>query len=196
EVPGLGPGGMAISVGGLQLAGLYALLGRDTAAVGGLAQVDMRLGGTRSMPTLRGNLIVTGPRFRDASPPLVRGSYDYRDRVFRGNLAFWRLGEPVLEVDARLPLDLALASREQRRLPGPIEIHAFADSADLSILEAFTTSVQETTGAMSLDLGITGTWAAPSLTGSAQVHEGRTSIPALGVRYGPIRGSATFAGDA
>src|SRR5690606_13571367 len=43
EVPGLGPGGMEISVVGLQLADLYALLGRDTAAVGGLAQVDMRL---------------------------------------------------------------------------------------------------------------------------------------------------------
>ncbi|HRP08804.1 MAG TPA: translocation/assembly module TamB domain-containing protein, partial [Gemmatimonadales bacterium] len=195
DVPGLGPGGMEISVVGLQLADLYALLGRDTAAVGGLAQLDMRLGGTRNSPTLRGNLIVTGPRFRDASPPLLRGSYDYRDRILQGNLAFWRLGEPVLEIDARLPFDLALAAREQRRLPGPIEIRAFADSADLSILEAFTTSMQETTGAMSLDLGITGTWASPRLEGSAQVHQGRTSIPALGVRYGPIQGSADFAGD-
>ncbi len=195
DVPGMGPGGMEISVVGLQLADLYAVLGRDTAAVSGLAQVDMRLGGTRNAPTLRGNLIVTAPRFRDASPPLLRGSYDYRDRVLQGNVAFWRLGEPVLEVDARLPFDLALAPREQRRLPGPIEIHAFADSADLSILEAFTTSVRSTTGAMSVDLGITGTWAAPALVGSAEVYQGRTSIPALGVRYGPIQGSASFAGD-
>ncbi len=194
-LPGVGTGELEASIIGLDLADIYAVLGRDTSEVGGLAQLDFRLGGTRNAPLLRGNAMVTGPRFGAATPPLLRAAYDYADNTARANVTFWRLGEPVLEVDANVPFDLALAARENRRLPGPIEIRATADSAELALLEAFTTSIRSTTGAMSLDLTIGGTWDEPELAGDAAVYLGRTTIPNLGVRYGPIQGRATFAGD-
>jgi translocation and assembly module TamB len=139
--------------------------------------------------------MVTGPVFGEATPPLLRATYDYVDQVLRSNITFWKLGEPVLEVDARVPFDLALASRERRRLPGELEIRATADSADLSLMEAFTPSIRSTTGTMSLDLGVTGSWETPRLEGFFAVNEGRTTIPVLGVRYGPIQGRAVFVGD-
>lgn len=194
-VPGSGTAELSASVIGLDLADIYAVMGRDTAEVGGIAQVDFRLSGTRNAPLLRGNAMVTGPRFGEANPPLLRAAYDYADRTARANVAFWRLGEPVLEIDATVPFDLALAPRTQRRLPGPIEIRATADSAELAIIEAFTNSVRSTTGAMSLDLTVGGTWDDPRLSGTAAVYDGRTTIPNLGVRYSPIRGTATFDGD-
>jgi autotransporter translocation and assembly factor TamB len=195
NIPGTGTGELEASIVGLELSDIYAMLGRDTTQMAGLAQADFRLGGTRTSPTLRGNAMVTGPVFGEATPPLLRATYDYVDQVLRANLTLWKLGEPVLEADATLPFDLALAPRAQRRLPGPIAIHAIADSAELSLIEAFTPSVRSTTGTMSLDLGVTGTWETPRLEGFFAVNEGRTTIPALGVRYGPIRGRATFMGD-
>jgi hypothetical protein len=195
NVPGLGTGELEASIVGLELSDIYALLGRDTTQMAGLAQADFRLGGTRTSPTLRGNAMVTGPVFGEATPPLLRATYDYVDQMLRSNITFWKLGEPVLEVDASLPFDLALASRQRRRLPGPIEIRATADSAELSLIEAFTPSIRSTTGTMSLDLGVTGTWEAPRLEGFFAVNEGRTTIPVLGVRYGPIQGRAAFVGD-
>ena len=195
NVPGLGAGALEASIVGLELTDVYALLGRDTTQMAGLAQADFRLGGTRMSPTLRGNAMVTGPVFGEATPPLLRATYDYVDQVLRSNVTFWKLGEPVLEVDARVPLDLALASRARRRLPGDIDIRATADSADLSLIEAFTPSIRSTTGTMSLDLGVTGSWEAPKLKGFFAVNEGRTTIPVLGVRYGPIQGRAVFVGD-
>lgn len=195
QVPGGGSGELDASIVGLELRDIYALLGRDTTRIAGQAQVDLRLGGSRENPTIRGNAMLTGLRIGESAPPLVRAAYDYRDRVLQANLRFWKLGESVLEVDAEVPYDLALAPRERRRLGGALEIRAYADSADLAILEAFTPSVRNTTGAMALDLAITGTWDAPQLEGTAAVLEGRTTIPNLGVRYGPIDGGATFAGD-
>ena len=195
NVPGSGEGELEASIVGLELSDVYALMGRDTSAMSGLAQADFRLGGTRESPTLRGNAMITGPVFGEATPPLLRATYDYVDRTLRSNITFWKLGEEVLLVEATVPFDLALAARTQRRLPGPIEIRALADSADFSLLEAFTPSMRSTTGTMSLDLGVTGTWDDPQLDGFFAVNQGRTSIPALRVRYGPIQGRATFAGD-
>lgn len=195
EVPGVGAGELTASIVGLDLADVYAILRRDTSAVGGLASADFRLGGTRNAPTLRGNAMVTGPTFRDANPPLVRAAFDYRDQRLRSNVTFWKLGDPVLEVDVDVPYDLALAGREDRTLPGEITIRATADSADLVILEAFTNSIRSTRGWMALDLGVAGTWDDPRLVGTMSVADGRMTIPNLGVRYGPIFGAARFAGD-
>ncbi|MEO8478502.1 MAG: translocation/assembly module TamB domain-containing protein [Gemmatimonadota bacterium] len=195
SVPGRGDGELDLIAVGVNLADLYALAQRDTTAVRGVASIDARLSGSRASPRLRGNAMVTGPIFRDVQPPLARAVFDYRDELLRSNITFWKTGSPVLEVDASLPFDLALASRAERRLPGPIEIHAYADSADLSILQALTPSVEDTRGAVSLDLQVDGTWDAPVLAGNLEIIEGRMTLPSLGVRYGPIFGRARFVGD-
>lgn len=195
SVPGRAAGELEASVVGLDLTDVYALLQRDTSAVSGLVSADVRLGGTRTAPLLRGNAMLTGPVFRDVTPPLARAVFDYREQLLRSNVTFWKTGAPVLEVDVALPFDLALASRAERRLPGPIEIRALADSADLSLLQALTTNLTQTRGALDLDLAIGGTWAAPRLDGTLDVIEGRMTLPSLNVRYGPIFGHARFTGD-
>jgi hypothetical protein len=195
SVPGEAPGELDASLVGLDLRDIYAMLARDTSALNGFAALDLRLGGTLQAPTFRGNASVTGLVIGDTRPPLSRAAFDYVDRRLRSRLALWKTGEPILEVDLSLPLDLALAPRAERKLPGPLEIRATADSADLAILEAFTTSVRNSRGALGLDLQVSGGWGAPRLDGTVAVYEGRTTIPALNVRYGPIIGRGRFTGD-
>lgn len=195
SVPGTGDGELEASLVGLDLGDIYAMLARDTSAVAGFAALDVRLSGTRERPSFRGNASVTGLVIGETRPPLSRAAFDYQDRRLRSRLALWKTGEPILEVDLSLPLDLALAPRAERKLRGPLEIRATADSADLAILEAFTTSVRSSRGALGLDLQVAGEWGAPRLDGSVAVYEGRTTIPALNVRYGPIIGAGHFTGD-
>ncbi len=195
-VPGTSVGDLVLQVVALDLADIYGLLAQDTSAVRGLASIDLRLGGTRESPTLRGNATVTGPVFRDARPPLARAVFDYRDQLLRSNIAFWTTGEPVLEVDMSLPYDLALVSREDRKVAGPLEIRAFADSAELALIEAMTPSVAGSRGVMSLDLQVGGSWASPSLEGTFALRDGGLILPDLNVAYSPINAKARFEGNA
>lgn len=188
-------GALDISAVGIDLLDVYALAQQDTTAVHGSVSLDARLSGSRDAPQLRGNAMVTGPIFGDVHPPLARAVFDYREELLRSNVTFWKTGAPVLEVDLSLPFDLALAPRDQRRLPGPISLHAYADSADLAILQALTPEIRDTRGTISLDLQVDGSWDAPRLAGALDVSEGRMTIPELGVRYGPMFGHARFVGD-
>ncbi|MBA2292102.1 MAG: translocation/assembly module TamB domain-containing protein [Gemmatimonadales bacterium] len=194
-VPGESEGELRASIVGLNLADVFAVLYSDSLLGSGLASLDFRLAGTKLLPTLRGNLSVTGPVLGDVRPPMLRGAFDYRAQRLRSNLAFWKTGEQVLEIDLSLPFDLALTGRPTRRLPGPIEVTALADSADLSLLEAFTPSIRNARGVLKVDMHGSGTWDSPRLDGTVAIVEGRMTLPDLGVRYGPINGVARFSGD-
>jgi translocation and assembly module TamB len=195
SVPGTEPGDLTASIVGLQLNDIFDLISTDSSLVSGLASLDVHLSGTRNEPVLRGSAGLAGPVFGEVRAPMVRAAFDYQSQRLRSRLTFWRSGDPILEVDLSLPYDLALARRSERKLDGPLEITARADSADLLVLEALTTSVRDVRGTMMLDLRASGTWAAPRLDGSMEMHQGRMTIPSLGVRYGPIEGAARFSGD-
>ncbi len=195
SLPGSGDGDLGASIVGLKVADIYSLLQQDTTAVGGLASVDFRLGGSREAPTLRGNASITGPVSGDVRAPLVHAAFDYRARRLRSNVTFWSTGDPILDVEVSLPYDLALAKREERRLAGPISITAQADSIDLAVLEALLPGTRNTHGSMRLNFAASGTWDAPRLLGDVRLRDAEMTIPGLGVRYSGSNGAARFTGD-
>jgi len=195
SVPGSAPGDLTVSLVGLQLNDIADLFSADSSAASGLASLDIHLTGTRDQPVLRGSASVAGAVFGDVRAPLARAAFDYDAQRLRSRLTFWRTGDPILEVDLSLPYDLALARRNDRKLAGPLEITARADSVDLLVLEAFTPSIRDTRGTLFLDLQATGSWVEPRLDGAMAIHQGRMTIPSLGVRYGPMEGAVRFSGD-
>jgi hypothetical protein len=194
-IPRQGSGEVTARVLGVELRDLYNLLQRDTAGIAGFVALDARLGGTARAPALRGSGTLTGARFGDFHAPLIRTAFDYRDRQLQANLTFWRTGVPVVEVDARLPLDLALGGVASRQLPGPLSIVARGDSVDLAIVEAFTPNLRRVTGQLDLDARIEGEWDRPRLAGTVRVRDGAVTVPDLGVRYEKIGGTIRLAGD-
>jgi translocation and assembly module TamB len=132
---------------------------------------------------------------RDFRSPFVQGVFDYRDQRLDANLLLWRTGARVLQVEARLPLDLALKEVERRQLPGELYIHAEADSVNLALLEAFTPAVRRVEGLLKTDVEITGSWDAPRMAGTLDVFNGAATLPSLGVRYGYMNGHFNFQGD-
>ena len=177
------------------LVGLYALLERDTAGVGGTVTATVGLSGTRASPISSGSFSLSNGAFGEFRAPFVDGTFDYHDRRLRGALHLWRSGQQILDVRTYLPLDLALEPVPRRLLPDTLSVGAKADSVDLSVLEALTPSLQRVTGVFSADLGIAGTWDAPRLRGELQIASAAATIPTLSVRYEDVDGRLALSGD-
>lgn len=197
-VPHRGEGQLGVRVFGLDLRDVSALLQRDTVDLRGLLSADLEVGGTASAPVIRGTAALTGPVFGDFRSPLVQAAVLYRDEELQSGLRFWRTGRPVIEASTRLPLDLAWRRTRvgSRQLPGALRITARADSMDLALLEAFSSNLRRMRGRLDLDVAVGGTWDKPALGGSVTIAGGGATVPSLGVRYGPIDGRLSLAGDA
>ena len=196
-VPNRSEGSLDIRVYGFDLRDVYAVLQRDTAQIKGTVLLDLRVGGTAMAPVIRGTGSLTGPVFGDFRAPLVRTALLYEKQRLNANLAFWRTGQPIMDVGAILPLDLAWRGERHgsRQLPGDLAIRARADSMDLAILEAFTRNLRRVRGTLVADVFVNGSWDAPRLGGSLGLVGGRATVPNLGVTYGPIDARVSLRGD-
>ena len=195
SLPSETAGAMTLEVLGLELSDLYALLQRDTTGVHGDLGLSMDIGGTSREPTFRGTVRLGEGRFGDFKSPFVLGVLNYAQRRLDANLNLWRTGENILEVEAHLPLDLGLSGVEQRRVGGPLQVRADADSVDLGILEALTPAFRRVRGRLAVDAEVDGTWEQPRLSGSIAVRNGAMAVPGLGVQFGSVEGRAVLQGD-
>ncbi len=195
SLPGDTPGKLDATVRGLDLLSVFGVVYRDSTALDGIGSLDLHLAGTREAPTFNGNATVISPVSGDAHFPTVMATFDYANERLHSDVSLWRTGLKVLNGSATLPLDLALAARDVRKLPGELQIAAAADSVDMVILEALLPGVTKPSGAMRLDLKGSGTWTAPTLEGVLAIQNGAMSIPSLNVRYAPINALAHFVKD-
>jgi hypothetical protein len=195
RVPGKAAGDLNVQLLGLDLHDLYGLLQRDTLGVGGEVELDLQAGGTAAAPTFRGLARLADARFGDFQSPFIQGALNYESRRLDANLDLWRTGENLLQVEAHLPLDLALSGVEKRQIDGPLSVRAHTDSVSLGLLEAITPAVTHVGGTLKADVQIEGTWAKPELAGKVDIVGGSMSLPGLGIRFGAIRGGVTLAGD-
>ncbi len=195
RIPDKASGDLTVHLLALDLHDLYGLLGRDTLGVGGELEVDLQLGGTAAAPTLRGQVRMADGRFGDFQSPFVQGALNYADRRLDANLDLWRTGENLLQVEAHLPLDLALRGAEKRQIEGPLSVRAHADSVSLGLLEAITPAVTHVGGTLKADVQVEGTWGRPRLAGALELKNGSMTLPGLGVRFGSVRGGALLDGD-
>lgn len=195
-VPDVGPVEGRLTVRGIPVAGLLAVVGLDTLGIGGRLSVDVAATGTRDHPRYHGTYEVAyDSSLTGAPPPEVAGSLAYDDGWLDGSLAMSRRGRAVIDAMAHLPLDLALRSIGGRLRPDTLVVQAKADRADLGALQALTSNVQELRGSFSANVGIRGTWESPQLQGRFQVDSGGVTIPSLNVRYENILGRFSLRGD-
>jgi autotransporter translocation and assembly factor TamB len=195
RIPGEAAGDLQVQLLGLDVHDVYGLLQRDTTGVHGEVELDLQIGGTAAAPTFRGLARLADARFGDFQSPFVQGVLNYESRRLDANLDLWRTGENLLQVEAHLPLDLALTGVEKRQIDGPLSVRAQSDSVSLGLLEAITPAVTHVGGTLKADVQVGGTWAAPRLAGAIDIQNGSMSLPGIGIRFGAVRGGATLEGD-
>lgn len=174
---------------------LYSLMQWDTTQVRGDLSLDLELTGTSANPIIRGGLAVADVGLEDFSAPFIQGSVRYEAHQLEASLDVWKTGTSVMQMETRLPLDLALTKVPRRQLPGPILFRAHSDSTDLAILEALTRAVRQVNGSLAVDAELGGTWEQPALNGFIALRDAGAYLPGLGVRYDNLDAKATLAGD-
>lgn len=194
-LPSRGPVAARLALDRFPLTGVYALLQRDTLGVAGSVTATVAVSGTRANPSYSGTYAFSEAAFGSFRAPVMDGSIEYANRRLNGELHLWRTGQPILDVTAHLPLDLALVDVQRRQLPDTLSVQARADSVDLGVLAAVTSTVQQVEGVFTADLGIGGTWDAPRLRGALVIRDAGATIPALNVRYDDMNGRLALRGD-
>lgn len=194
-IPRVGPGHLTGQIEGLGLADLWALAQHDVAGVSGRLSGTLDLSGTARSPVIDASLAMRDGVFGDFHAPYLEGHFSYGNRKLGGAVGLWRSGQQILNVNISLPVDLALRGARVRELPGPISVRATANAVDLSVVDAFSSLIRNAGGRLSADVGITGTWDNPQLTGTLSVADGAATFPSLGVRHQNLNGELTLSGD-
>ncbi|HEX5818387.1 MAG TPA: translocation/assembly module TamB domain-containing protein [Gemmatimonadales bacterium] len=195
RVPWKGEGDLQVEALGVQIRDLYALAQLDTSGVGGTVGVRVDMAGTDRAPRLNGSVSLEDFRMGESVGPFAEGLFNYADRTFEGGLVLWRTGESVLLVTAKAPIDLAFTKVKERKLPGPISLRARADSVDLALLEALSTSVQRVRGTLKADVRVEGTWAEPDLAGFVELQDAAMTVAGLNTRFTEMNARAELTGD-
>ena len=196
QLPFLGTGDLGVSLEGVPLTDVWALLQYDPEDVAGTISGTVRLHGTAADPLIGGKTALRDVEFRGFRAPYVDGTFSYVGRRLAGDFGLWRSGQRILGITLDLPVDLALrGAPANRELPGPLSIRVRADSVDLAFVGAMIPMARETSGRLSADVGIAGTWASPQLTGTLSVRDGAATFPALGIRHRDLFGQLSLSAD-
>jgi translocation and assembly module TamB len=187
-----GVGAAHLHVEGFPFAGVYALLQRDTLGAAGNIAVELMLRGSRRDPEYQGKFAIVPD---SVGAPSLDGTFSYAGRRLDAAASLKSDGHEVVGFSAHLPLDLALLRVARRQVPDTIAVRARADGADLSPVQAFTSSLRNVRGRLTADLGIRGTWDAPRLDGRMRIDSGGLDVPSLNVSWDGIAGRLRLGGD-
>ncbi len=195
DLPRRGPASATIGVQRLPVTGIAALLQFDTLGVGGELDGELSVSGTRRAPRLEGTFGLRDASVEGFRAPAIDGHVTYGERQVHITGEIRRGDHQLLELDARLPMDLALVDVPRRRLPDPLAIRLRTDSVDLAALEILTTTLRDLRGWLTADVRVAGTWDAPRLGGAIELGDASAFLPALNARYVGIRGRFSLSGD-
>lgn len=195
RLPFSGPARLSGSVDALAVQDVSLIFQQDYRETGGELSGTFELRGTAQRPQFELMALVRDGLYQGFRAPTVRAQLSYRDRELTGDVVLHRAGQEILRSDLSLPLDLAFTTVEQRLLPGPLRVRAVADGVDMAFLNATVPNIRAAEGTLTADIGITGGWEEPRLTGRVEVRDGAVSFPALGVRHEELNGALVLRGD-
>ncbi|MEP6689928.1 MAG: translocation/assembly module TamB domain-containing protein [Gemmatimonadaceae bacterium] len=180
----------------LPLADLGVLAQSAKPLGGWLDSLDLRLQGTTLDPTMRFRAVIDSARYGTVRMPRLAGSASYAKRMMIDTVRVTQSGAAVVTAAAALPLDLALAAVAERKVDGPLHVRIAADTVSLAVFSAVATQdVEPTSGTLSSDLDITGTWQAPHFAGRLQVANGVVHVPPLGVTFNRLNADLALMRD-
>ena len=163
------------------------LLARLPAELTGLLSFDMNVVGTRALPTMTLAADARELKYAGLAAELVSVSGGYEaDRLgLAANVL--RGGHSILDATLSYPVALSLFSA--RTTDDSLRGRVHADSVDLALVEALSTTLRSATGRLALDLAVSGTPDHPHVGGTATVRDGGIDIPDAGVRWTKIDGT-------
>jgi translocation and assembly module TamB len=195
-VPTSGVADLTVDVDSFPVGNVVELLQSDVAATGTFA-LHGNVRGTSSNPTFAGRFNLTSAEYNSAPFPDLVGRVSYADQRLVTHLdALHGTGAPMMTVDARLPLNLALTGvKGDRVLPDPISIDVVGDSLPVDLIPDVTDLVTDVHGRAAGHVSVRGTLKNPELSGLVAVDHGTATIAYTGATIDNIGGRIRMAGD-
>jgi translocation and assembly module TamB len=195
-VPTNGVADLTVDVDSFPVGNVVELLQSDVAAKGTFA-LHGNVRGTSSQPTFAGRFNLTGAEYNNAPFPDLLGRVSYADERLVTHIdAQHGAGAPLMTVDARLPLNLALTGvNGDRVLAEPVSIDVVGDSLPVDLIPDVTDLVIDVHGRAAGRFAVRGTLKNPELSGLVTVDHGTATIAYTGATIADIGGRIRMAGD-
>ena len=195
-IPREGRADLSVRVVDLPLARLAALGQREDLEIGGRADFETRITGTRASPTISGFVDVTDLRISTFSLTRLAGEMAYADRTMQLVLGAWQGEERVLTASGQVPIDLSLQDAARRVPPDrQMNLAVVADSLPAGLVLAYLDVFEDVVGTLSGVFQIRGTVNDPSTAGTLTLNDAGWTLPAIGVRHTDISGTLSLRPD-
>ncbi len=196
SIPARGNGDFVINVDSFPVANVAEIAQSDVHADGELS-LHGSVTGTLSDPVYNIRFALTDADLNKAPVPDVVGRVAYTDKRLVAHAdALHGTGQPMMTIDARLPLDLAFTDVTGGRvLPDPVMVDVVGDSLPIDLIPDFTDVVTDVHGRAAGKMSLRGTFDQPVLDGTVIVEHGTTTIAYTGATIENIAGSVHLSGD-
>lgn len=157
------------------------------------------LNGTLENPEISGRIEIDSVKYTGTRVGNFTAEFSYSDRNASGNLVLSeaRIGQDTMAQPARvdirsLPIDLALAPREERIIRGkPVDIKVTTDDMPVAFLAPFIPGVRVQRGTADLNFTVLGTMPDAEYRGSVKLNNIWATVDATNVLY-RLNGTASF----
>ncbi len=170
----------------LALASICPIVGgpKCAGALSGRAAV----GGTPTAPVLTLTFAAREVAIENVAYGGVELRGDYADRRLKVAATLRHPDAGMLSLDGVVPVDLAWAGAHPDLARAPLSLALRARALDLTFVRALAPwTIRRSAGRVDVDLGATGTRAAPQLRGNATLADGTLELVATGIPYEHIR---------
>jgi translocation and assembly module TamB len=163
------------------------MLAQLPAALAGRLSLDLSVRGTRDKPAMTLAAVARGLTYAGLETEVVKldGGYDAERASLEANVL--RGGRSILDAAVSYPVALTLFSA--RVTDDSLRGRVHADSVDLALVEALSTTLRNSTGRLALDLTLSGRPEQPHIGGRATVRNGGVDIPDMGAHFAAIDGT-------
>jgi translocation and assembly module TamB len=163
----------------------------------GIISVHGTMGGTTNTPAFRGDFGLTKGTYNQTAVPDLVGRFGYADRQLVAHVDAARdNAKPMMTVDARVPINLALTGATgARMLPEPMSVDLAADSLPLELIPQFTDVISNFHGRAFGRVAMRGTLKRPSLVGQFALLNGTVMLNSTGATFDHMNASIRMAND-
>lgn len=161
----------------------------------GVASAGLSASGTAEEPVWRATLRLGGAAYQTLSFDSVAAEGRYADGALSSLVESWSGGSRSLRIDSRLPMDLRLATVENRILDEPRHIELVADEFPAAMILPALTGLEEVDGTLSGEVTIAGTPSSPRPDGTLRLENATGYSEPLGVRLVSVDVSARLSPD-
>jgi translocation and assembly module TamB len=176
--------------------GDFGELMQSTSPMHGTLTMTAAVTGTRAAPQMALDASLRKAEVAGVSIEHATATGRYDARLLELSLRTLRGDVTALQVDAALPVDLALQAVPHRLLEdAPLRAHLRSDSVGVAMFETLTKEITLGRGTLALDVNVGGTMRSPTATGALRVSEGGFDLPSLGTVWRDVNVDIGFLGD-